>query len=531
MNNPDIAIRPPEFLSRYSEDKMMSAYRSSAQIGVEDKADAKNARAIMKERRRAKKAAERASAPVAETTSPKSPLPFPTFRHVSAAERRKERLPEDAAFFAKIYEERRAEVAYRLKHGFVQTQPVELSGVSISGVKENGLRSNGYNGKEYKTLERWPSLVPRASTLRTSTGNTTLETKRIKILALDEPYVEGNRDMLGFIRLDTDRVWPSVASATHAFKHVAREGKVACPPNLLVGLVDSEGRFIRPHAIWLLPFSDKTTPGLMGPVLNMPSSKGFRKAPLDLFRAVYFGLVSAHLELGADANAPSTTQQVKNPLSPFWTTVVVNDDICQTLGVHAQYLDLKQTKEKIVRESAKLQSGQPLSVSNGLFNAFQKTAFSTLAAWHFSGDVEYQNAMQSGRRVGLLADRIHESFERLDLGSLKASTTREQVASIAAKVADYAARNWDPEKLAKPCNRGTLMAEVEGVPRLADRQAIAARFATEKLMDAKDELIIDAVRLMMMEGQDVTRKALARTAGVALGTVKSRWQMVERLIG
>jgi hypothetical protein len=526
---------PPVYQSRFAEDRMMAAYREAAEKGVLEREDKKHRAAVLKDRRRLAAAQKRKDSPAEPVRTSADVLPYPTFRHVPSWERKKERTKEDVAFFAEMHEYLQERIRRRLGSGYVQVGEIVLSGQTVTGVREEGLRSEGYKGVKYKTLERWPSLVPRQSKLRTSKGGEALEKSKSKLLSLDEPMVEGNREMLGFVRLDTDRVWDSVEQAVEAFRHVAREDRAACPPNLLVGLVDRQGRFWRPHAIWLLPFSNKENPDLpLGPVLNKPKADGFRPEPVMLFKSVYYGLVAAFAECGADPEAPAMTQQVKNPLSPLWETVVVNDDICPTLGVHAQYLDLKQNKAKLIRAQAQLQSGLPLQRSNGLWNVFQKAAMKALSDWHFSGDAAYHEAIASGR-IGGLAYRIHQAIDSLDLGDLARNKRgrkipAKQIARVAASVSNSVATWWDPEKLDGGWKRGLLMHEVEGLKSVSARQAVGAAHAAKAKKEAADVRLTEAVELMMVEGQEVTRKALARVSGMSINTVRSKWSMVELIV-
>lgn len=517
------------FMPRIVEDRMMAAWREAAQAGREAKEDARHRRQILQARRR-EKAAARAPAP-RPVRDPSEPLAPPNGRRVPIWERKQERLPEDGQFFAARSREIAENKHRRLSEGFIQYGNLELSGVTVSGVSEMGLRSVEYRGQTSKCLERFPSLVPRLSRMEVADSNGALERPVAKLFGLDRPYVRGNTDMLGFLRIDCDRDFDSPEAAAYAFREVAERGDVACPPNLLVGLGTRDGRFLRPHAIWLLPYASDKTPNKIGAVLNKPSAAGFRRRPVDLFRAVYYGLVKAHMELGADANAPAMTQRVKNPLSPFWTVVVLNDDFCPELGVHAEYLDLTQCKERLVRRSAQIQSGQDLPVSNGLFNLFQKVAYAQLSAWHFDGDKTYRADRRAGR-TGAIADRLHSVLEAVDLGSAAhdkkgRKVPQKQISLIAAKVADYASMSWDPERVKSRANRGVLMHDVEGLSSLRERQAVGGAHAARAKKQAADKRLLAAVETMMAEGQKITKTAVTRVSGLSYKTVSSKWAMVE----
>jgi hypothetical protein len=497
------------------EDRRHEQWRIEHDAAREAKAYAKNRHHVLKERKILDGQA------LMKSKAPRQAWHSTLPKEVRLAIIEAEQKDQDRQFFIDRARGISSDIAYRLQRGYLRTSTLIISGVSLPHRFEAGLRSVSYNGNVYKTLARWPSLVHKASRLRTSKGNTSLETKGIKLFALDEPYIEGNREMLSFIRLDTDRVWQSPEHAAMAFAAVTDEQGVACPPNLLVGVVDEHGHYRRPHAIWILPYGSA--------VLNMPDAEGFREAPLKLFKSVYYGLVHAYLELNADPNAPSTTQQVKNPLSPEMTTVVLNDEIFVDLAQHAESLDLTKSKEHLARMAAALQTDAPLEISNGVFSAFRKAAIRAMSNWHFGGDRAFHKAVAE-RRIGAIADRVHAHLESLDLGDCGKSMTADEISRLASKVADYAAANWDAAKIDnRNIRRGHLMHEVEG-KTTRESQQIAAGYATGCVVRSTDEKIADAVDLMMVDGYEVTKKGLARVSGLALGTVKSRWSMVEQIV-
>lgn len=412
-------------------------------------------------------------------------------------------------------------VGFRLKYGYHRDDHAELSGHWVRPVSEEGLRSNTLGSK---AAEMWPALVNKASTLRTNWGKSCLRILGSKLLALDQPYVEGNRTMLGFIRIDTDRVWPSPYAAQLAFEEAARDGKIACAPHFLVGLQLRDGSFIRPHAIWLLPYGSA--------VLNKSDSDGFRRQPLDLFRKVYLGLCEALLDLGADPAAPATTQQVKNPLSPEWHTVCPQDHRFPSLSEHAEYVNTRTSREKLTRAAAEIQSGLGLTASNEAFNAMQDLAFKTMRQWHFDSDNLYWESMRSGNRKGLV-DRLHVVLEGIAVyssGSRRQRRVDVSTALLRAKVADFTVYNWDHRRMQRPgVKNGRLKHVVAGMTMTEARQE-AGRYAASARADKTLETMVEAYDAMSVEMSDVSKKGLARLSGLGLTTVKRRWADMEAVI-
>ncbi|TWH04023.1 hypothetical protein L614_001000000470 [Ochrobactrum sp. J50] len=432
------------------------------------------------------------------------------------------RRTEDKEFFIQRYKDQQVLVKERLELGYRRHGYKELSGHQIGPVREDGLRSETLKSE---AGAMFVASVPRARDLRSNWGKGTLETLNQKLFSLDEPYVEGNRKFLGFLRIDTDRVWNSVDECRSFYQLLAHDGKVACEPHFLVGLRLRDGCFVRPHAIWMLPKG--------AAVWNEPGKEGWKRGPVDLFHSVYFGLCHALLEAGADAGAPAASQQVKCPLSPEWHTVCPQDVRFPDLTEHAEYLELNHNREKLLRRAVSVQSGMRIVESNEIFNFCQKTAYAVLNEWHFSADVEFRAARQNGRS-GMIVDRLHTELESALASNVK-STTRsdmENVSLIIAKVAEYAVAHWNPDVLQQSKkNRGALMHVVEGIETLKGRQFIAARYSAQKNAERALNRIEIAIKSLSEKGIDLSKANIARTSGVSRPTINKYWPELSINIG
>ena len=469
-------------LSRRAEEKMIESFMAEAQKAIEKKAKRKE-----KARLRTKTA------------------PF----------------SDDAEHFKRLSIERQTLVDLRLKRGYHRIGRVELSGYQLPfEVREQGLRSSTL---ESNAALMWPSLVRKRKNLRAAWTNGTIAGTDSKLLALDMPYVEGNTEFLGFIRIDTDLIWSSTEACQHVFQELVDDGKLACLPHFLVGLKLSDGRFIRPHAIWCLPYGDA--------VWNAPGKPGLSKAPLDLFRSTYYGMCEAMIEVGADPAAPWSTQRVKNPLSPEWHTVCPQDTDWPNLSKMSEYVDLAATRERATRKAAAFQSEHSIEASNQLFNVYQAAAFQCLREWHFSGDPAYQAAMAGDRR-GAVVDAIHAHLESITLSaSVSKKWNASQLAALQAKVADYAAMNWNPEKVdQRKVNRSACMHMISPSDSLAERQAIGGGYASAIKAEKTLGELRNAISAMKADGVAITKKGLAKVSGISLKTIKARWSEVELLL-
>lgn len=424
------------------------------------------------------------------------------------------RRAEDKEFFHQRYKDQQALVKERLELGYRRRGYKELSGHQVGPVREEGLRSETLKSK---AAEIFVAAVPRKQDLRSNWGKGTLERLHQKLFSLDEPYVEGNRKFLGFLRIDTDRVWNSVEESCSFYRLLAHDGKIACEPHFLVGLKLHDGRFIRPHAIWMLPKG--------AAIWNEPGKEGWRRGPVDLFHSVYFGLCHALLEAGADAGAPATSQQVKCPLSPEWHTVCPQDVRFPDLSEHAEYLELKHNREMLLRRAASVQSGMGIVASNEIFNVCQKMAYDFLNGWHFSADAQFKADYQ-GKRFGSIIDRLHAELENaLTTGaSLSKRNHAENTSLIIAKVAEYAVSHWNPDALQQSKkNRGVLMHVVEGQKSLKERQVTAAQYSAQKNAERTLNSIESAIKSLSEKGIGVTKTNIARESGISRPTINKYW--------
>ncbi|MCH6206308.1 hypothetical protein L3V16_21015 [Brucella ciceri] len=424
-------------------------------------------------------------------------------------------ITPEAEYFIEQARINRELIKERLEQGYDRRGWKTLSGHQVAPVQEKGLRSQTLNSAAAKLFV---AAVPKAKDLRTNWGKGALTRIGIKLFSLDEPYIEGNRKFLSFVRIDTDRVWNSYEQCQEFFRQLAHDGKIACEPHFLVGLRLPNGQFVRPHAIWMLPYGSA--------VWNEPSKAGFNRAPVDLFHSVYYGLCNALLEAGADAGAPATSQQVKNPLSPEWFTVCPQDSHFPDLSEHADYLELGHNRESLTRRSAAVQSGMDIQQSNGLFNFLQKAAYSIMSGWHFAADPEFARNRAEGR-LGAISDRLHIELERAVAQSdIRPGKRDGNIQYLIASVANYAVGKWNPEKLNYKRDRGAALHLVQGMTSMSDRMAAGGKYAALKNSERVVNAIKTTIQKLKAQGVELTKATVARFSGISRPTVHKYWDQV-----
>ncbi|WP_312809285.1 hypothetical protein [Agrobacterium cavarae] len=352
--------------------------------------------------------------------------------------------------------------------------------------------------------------MPKGSRARASWDKAHLENQcPQKILTLDYPYIELNREFMAALRVDCDGVFLTPAACLAALTEKVRDGRIPCLPHIIVGDLLDDSRYYRPHFIWLLP---------PGSAVWRSEDKRCKKGPIRLFDAVARGLAAALLDLGADPAAPTMTGRMKCPTSPFWHTITPNSDIWPTLSEYADYVDTSVARAILVRKAAATQSGLGLTASNALFDALRTEGKRLLAAWHFGAD----KRMRGNREA--LADHLHTALSEY---ADKSGHRDEVVSYVTGKVAAYLAAHFDPEKLAgKSVNRGKLLDAVDGLKTVKERQQAGGRHSGKAKGANTLQRLREAYQRLAASSTDMTRATLAKEAGVSIRTATARWREV-----
>lgn len=411
---------------------------------------------------------------------------------------------ENARFEAGLVEE-------RLRDGFHMRFPRKVYGRWREDVREKGpLRSElfGLPGQMLVASCR------KGGELRMSWDKANLGVEsRSKLLSLDLPYLEGNKQFLSFWRIDLDGTWPSA----EAFRHEVRD-LVGCriphAPHLVAGDTLDDGRFVRPHLYFFLP------PGQA--IWNVPEDPRCNMRTVKFFEGVYYGIVDALKELHADPGAPATSQRGKNPLSPLSTSFCMNDQEFLPMSEWAEWVNTSINREMLIRQRAAEKAGVTLEISNGVFTAVQKEAYRILRQWYFDSDLRLRAP------EGVIADNLHAVLEPIAREMVagvpgRRLMSKTQVALLVSRVASYAAGAFDPDRLEKGIVRKALAHVVGGLQSVRERQQVAAEYASKEKAEKTLARLVDAWDSLAVESSDITKSGLAREAKVSRTTVQARW--------
>ncbi len=411
----------------------------------------------------------------------------------------------DAARFAQQHIEQRELVRERLAEGYVQRGDRQVGGRWRRGVHEKGLRS-----EDNPVLKYFVTLVPARGKARASWDKGLLEVQcREKILTLDYPYIELNREFMAALRVDCDGIFASPRSCVAALQDCVRDGRLPCLPHIIVGDRLDDGHYSRPHFVWLLP---------QGSAVWRSDDERCRRAPVKLFDAVARGLSAALLDLGADPAAPTMTGRMKCPTSPYWHTITPNADIWPTLSEYADYVDTSTSRAILARKAAAVQSGLGLVASNGLFDALRTEGQRLLAEWHFGADARMRGSRAS------LADNLHNALADF---ATRAGLGEDGVSYVTGKVADFLAAHFDAAKLEGPRRvRGRLLDVVESLATVKERQQAGGRHSGKAKGANTLQRLQEAHQRLVASGEVVTRASLATAAGVSVRTATTRWREV-----
>ncbi|WP_375312806.1 hypothetical protein WHZ77_05870 [Bradyrhizobium sp. A5] len=229
--------------------------------------------------------------------------------------------------YANMHREAKQEIADRYEYGFY-TKTCKVAGEVVAAFNE-------YLGKDCKNLRsglgspsvaRMVALYPRKGLIRAGYDKGALFESATKLFALDAPYVELNKKIIGCIVVELDSVLRP-EEFREALLAILGPQRM---PNLIVGRISSSGFLVRPHLIWILKkpiWNDplrEITDANTGEVTTI-GDKRCRMKPIKKAYVVQRCLTQLLLPLGADP-AMTNMWKPKCPLSAFWSTIITNDD-------------------------------------------------------------------------------------------------------------------------------------------------------------------------------------------------------------
>ncbi|CAI9400089.1 hypothetical protein ANOBCDAF_00412 [Pleomorphomonas sp. T1.2MG-36] len=377
-----------------------------------------------------------------------------------------------------------------------------------------GLRSD-----EHPLLKLFASCLPKARPAARNTDETVLKqslmvgtkefTRAIgsKLLGLDEPYVEGQKSVRGFIRIDCDGVFASWDALRLALIDVL--DSIDLLPHIVVGDELSDGRIVRPHFIWLLPEKSRVR----------FDSKAF-PAPQRLYHAVARALTAAMIDVGSDLGGLSNPMRVKNPLCPHWSVAILNERDPMTL--RDMFVRLEQwigEDDITMAERQVAVRARAVGIDECQSNQFFRDA--TAACWALAR----QWGADGDERGALTGDDLAEAFVAAlghDARHAMQGVPPRKAMAMLGSVCRWAARHFDPSARRRTAHPGVLRGTLTGLS-LHDRQAAGGRHAAGTRRDASIDAIRQAIEALRAEGLKITKAAVADRAGVAYRTVLRLW--------
>lgn len=182
------------------------------------------------------------------------------------------------------------------------------------------------------SIARAAQIIPRVkSGLRVGNDKTMVAPVWRKIFGSDAPYVELDPRFARIIAIELDGVFSSEQDCCNEILKILGQKLM---PNLIVGRCDMSGNFARPHLIWFMKQSMQEDGAIRDSSVWLDAKrkghddkgdKRCRTRPIGFYRQVRRGLMRLLLPLGADPQFRNCLKP-KNPLSPFWVTIVANDD-------------------------------------------------------------------------------------------------------------------------------------------------------------------------------------------------------------
>lgn len=366
-------------------------------------------------------------------------------------------------------------VADRFKNGFRLQTWKEIGGRWRMPFGEQGFRT-----EDNPILQLFIRRVPRAGKVRTSSDKANLSSQYYsKTLSLDEPYIEANKTIVGMIRIDIEATYKSAQHCLAHLENMVEEGAIPHVPHIIVGDTLRDGTFARPHFIVMLPKGSEVW-------WNFEDMR-CRKKPVLLLDSVIRGWYNAFIGHGVDVAAPRLTQRMKNPISPFWTTLTPKIATFMTLQEYSEHLDTTQSIESLKRRANAIQSEMNIEASNPLWNKL------TDRAKEFTRTMFLENRKEMDRLLinrdkfyNVMVNDLNYYAEKNYLNVFHKKNGRKSILKPASllrtcrNIAKYYAYEFAPSRLERNVNRHKLLHLVDGVQGVKERQRVASAYTNEE---------------------------------------------------
>lgn len=395
---------------------------------------------------------------------------------------------------------RKSEVADRLHNGFHHFAHV-FDNTFIPETRTHGLLSDRID-----IAKRFVHAARKAGNLKVGNAKDNVFTTHAKILSLDCRYITLNKIVRAGFRIDFDTTFDSHDHLVACIRDIG----LPCMPHAICGTRSASGKIINPHAWFLLPHDAHVWYDQDDPRCN--------KRIMRFYDAIHHKLVTALRPIGADPGCLSNPMHGKNPLCPLWDVQFPNSATFLTMSQWHAHFSTTGNNQKSVDRHKRTASG---TRSNNFFDTVRFAAFDVLREWHFNNHLPYLNAIGLPDTLEqLLGERIHAGIGR-------SWTHRE--ARRAEKLIRYAAKKWDPQKLApnRPCRNETAGLSPD------EARAAGGRYTARKRAKTTLKLVIETIlelrrqnTLRLNAGDKptpVTHAEIARRCERHVNTVSRHW--------
>jgi hypothetical protein len=299
----------------------------------------------------------------------------------------------------------RAQIRERMKYGPIWPGGAiagRLYGYLNEFLGEGVLRSH-----LHPHLKRCVTLLPKPE--RAMTGmNKKSVTKHSKhdaaVFVRDAPYVHGDPRRLGFLVIDLDGRFLSVAEL---YRKLASKLPRKLMPPLAVSRQSWCGRYTveNPHLIWPMPAGSEV--GVTGKS---------RMLPQRFFRRVQRALVSALIDIGADPNHHNASK-FKSPLAQVWNVCIMNPDLPSLEDFRGRGgIDLNYDEDEMKERAIKFRATGPsenVSLSNAVWISCKERIQRAMLLANVFADKEYRQSKhdRDRRRRWLIAAVMGEMLD------------------------------------------------------------------------------------------------------------------------
>ena len=374
-----------------------------------------------------------------------------------------------------------------------------IAGKYYEAFKEVGLRS-----KKSAVIKRFVQATRKRGSIEAGIRKDYIYSRRSKLMALYQPYVRMNTKVIQAFRIDIDKHFQNEFWLRHDLTKY-----LPVMPDLVVFRKGCGDEIVRPHLWFFLPIGQG--------VWNDPDDPRCRQAPLKLLRGVVQAIVKALIPLGADPGGLTNMHHGKNPCSPFWNVLELNDERNLSLKEWAEHLNItrgtRKSDELMTRESAIVVSELSPEISNAVFNHARSWSIDIMREKHRSGGAAYDAMLKDRSQIAdfvrsHLHARLHSSGLDVDI---------RKACRVLDRVADYQARHWNPERASKSEKVHGKMGQLTGTAE--ERMSAGGAYGGKRKGEAYRDRIINAAIEMHADGVKITKSSLARRAGVKRDTV------------